>query len=135
MTQPPAAASSRHSRSNGAFKCGFDALTTPLETDRGKVSSHRQSDRRSGNWTVAEAVRWHDVYPQAGGGPESAPAELLYRYRARVRGVDMKAAGREDASGDDIEDAPYRCGDSVCVRPPGARCDEQYAKGTAADLI
>ena len=88
------------------------------------------------NCTVAEAVYWHNVSPRADGGPESAPAELLYRYRVRVRGVDgPAAAGREDTSADHSESAPYRRGDRVWVRPPGARCDEQSAPGIVTDAM
>ena len=88
------------------------------------------------NCTVAEAVYWHNVSPRADGGPESAPAELLYRYRVRVRGVDGPAAAdREDTGADHSESAPYRRGDRVWVRPPGARCDEQYAPGIVTDAM
>lgn len=88
------------------------------------------------NCTVAEAVYWHNVSPRTDGGPESAPAELLYSYRVRVRGVDgLAAADRADAGSDHGESAPYRRGDRVWVRPPGARCDEQYATGTVTDVI
>ena len=88
------------------------------------------------NCTVAEAVYWHNVSPRADGGPESAPVELLYRYKVRVRGVDrLAAADGEDAGADHSESTAYRRGDCVWVRPPGARCDERYATGTVTDLL
>lgn len=81
------------------------------------------------NCTVAEAVYWHNVSPRAEGGPDSAPAEVLYNYRVRVRGVDGPKVTQQGA------DHTYRRGDAVWVRPPGARCDEQYARGTVTDVI
>ena len=87
------------------------------------------------NCTVAEAVYWHNVSPRSDGGPESAPAERLYQYKVRVRGLDGVEAANTERNAECVERVPYRRGDSVWVRPPGARCDEQYTQGTVTDLI
>ena len=88
------------------------------------------------NCTIAEAVYWHNVSPRSDGGPESAPAGELYRYSVRVKGLEgVKAANSEGASADRCERAPYQRGDTVWVRPPGVRCDQQYTEGTVTDII
>lgn len=80
--------------------------------------------------TVAEAVYWHNISPRDDETHDSAPAEQLYRYKVRVRGVDtVTAADGERAI------SPYQRGDSVWVRPPGVRCDQRYEEGTVTDVI
>ena len=92
--------------------------------------------------TVAEAVYRYNVSPRDDETAESAPANLLYRYEVRVRGMD----GREDEAQRPWEGQrassetaavrdPYRPGDSVWVRPPRARCDTQYGKGRVTRVI
>ena len=88
------------------------------------------------NCTIAEAVYWHNVSPRSDGGPASAPAERLYRYSVRVKGLDdARTADSEGGSADRCARAPYQRGDLVWVRPPGARCDQQYGEGVVTGVI
>ena len=88
------------------------------------------------NCTVAEAVYWHNVSPPSDGTSESTPADQLYRYRVRVRGVDTDTRISDDGvCCDSSESGPYRAGDSVWVRPPDVRCDQRFAEGTVTDVL
>ena len=79
---------------------------------------------------VAEAVYWYNVTPKDDVDPASAPANKLYSYEIRVRGVDRVLT---DELGD--VNSPYDVGDDVWVKPPGSRCNTKYQLGTVTKLI
>uniref|UniRef100_A0A5S6QMP0 Integrase catalytic domain-containing protein n=1 Tax=Trichuris muris TaxID=70415 RepID=A0A5S6QMP0_TRIMR len=78
--------------------------------------------------SVAEAVYLYNITPRDDCNAASAPANVLYSYQVRLRGVDRPAQH-------DPSESPYRAGDLVWVKPPGARCDTQYHKGTITGII
>ena len=69
---------------------------------------------------IAEAVYWYNVTPKDDVDPASAPANKLYSYEIRVRGVDRVLTNE---LGD--VNSPYDVGDDVWVKPPGSRCNSQ----------
>ena len=79
---------------------------------------------------IAEAVYWYNVTPKDDVDPASAPANKLYSYEIRVRGVDRVLT---DELGD--INSPYDVGDDVWVKPPGSRCNTKYQLGTVTKLI
>ena len=79
---------------------------------------------------IAEAVYWYNVTPKDDVDPASAPANKLYSYEIRVRGVDRVLT---DELGD--VNSPYDVGDDVWVKPPGSRCNTKYQLGTVTKLI
>ena len=79
---------------------------------------------------IAEAVYWYNVTPKDDVDPASAPANKLYSYEIRVRGVDRALT---DELGD--VNSPYDVGDDVWVKPPGSRCNTKYQLGTVTKLI
>ena len=78
---------------------------------------------------VGEAVYWYNVTPRDDCGEETAPANALYRYSVRVRGVDEME--REPRAANEV----YTVGDAVWVKPPGGRCDRQYEKGEVTGIV
>ena len=79
---------------------------------------------------IAEAVYWYNVTPKDDVDPASAPANKLYSYEIRVRGVDRVLT---DELGD--VNSPYDVGDDVWVKPLGSRCNTKYQLGTVTKLI
>ncbi|KRZ93227.1 putative Pol polyprotein [Trichinella sp. T8] len=81
------------------------------------------------NCTVEEAVYLYNVTPRDGRNPWTAPANVVHAYAVRVRGVDQATEKPEERNG------RFAVGDSVWVRPPGARCDTRHQKGTVTDVV
>uniref|UniRef100_A0A5S6QBG4 Integrase catalytic domain-containing protein n=1 Tax=Trichuris muris TaxID=70415 RepID=A0A5S6QBG4_TRIMR len=77
---------------------------------------------------VAEAVYLYNITPRDDCNAASAPANVLYSYQVRPCGVGRSA--QQDPS-----ESTYRRGDLVWVKPPGARCDTRYHKGTVTEVI
>ena len=74
--------------------------------------------------SVMEAVYWYNVTPKDDASASTAPANIIYSYTARIRGVDVTLP---------LEDAgpiSYKEGDSVWVKIPHARCTTQFGKET-----
>jgi len=80
--------------------------------------------------TIAEAVYWYNLSPKDGGDPSTAPANKLYSYNVRVRGIDHPPPQEPTGTQN-----PYRVGDAVWVRPPGNRCNTRFIRGTVAKVI
>ncbi|KFD61700.1 hypothetical protein M514_00989 [Trichuris suis] len=79
--------------------------------------------------SIAEAAYLYNVMPRDGTASPSSPADLVYRYPVRVRGVDPPAVYSP------TEDNPYAVGDSVWVKSPGTRCDARYHRGTVTGTV
>ena len=71
-----------------------------------------------------EAVYWYNVTPKDDASASTAPANIIYSYTARIRGVDVTLPP-EDAG-----PSSYEVGDSVWVKIPHGRCTTQFGKGT-----
>ncbi|KFD46040.1 hypothetical protein M513_13080 [Trichuris suis] len=67
--------------------------------------------------------------PRDGNSPATAQANVIYRYRARIQGVDGSDCAERDVS------SPNSVSETVWVRPPAARCDSQYNRGTITMVI
>ncbi|KRY25976.1 Pol polyprotein [Trichinella spiralis] len=81
------------------------------------------------NCSVEEAVYLYNVTPRDGRNPWTAPANVVHAYAVRVRGVDRATEEPEEKNG------RFAVGDSVWVRPPGARCDTRHQKGTVTGVV
>lgn len=79
--------------------------------------------------SIPEAVYIYNVTPVDSTDPLSSPAELLFKYNVRIRGVDPEKVIPENNA------CRYKVGDCVWVRPPGVRCDERYDKGVVTKVI
>lgn len=79
--------------------------------------------------SVAEAVYLYNLRPRDDYESSSAPANMLYQYPVRVRGVDPCEESKWEADG------PYQIGDEVWVRPPNVRCDEQHKRGRVTNIL
>ncbi|KRY27734.1 Pol polyprotein, partial [Trichinella spiralis] len=81
------------------------------------------------NCMVEKAVYLYNVTPRDGHNPWTAPANVVHAYAVRVRGVDRATKEPEEKNG------RFAVGDSVWVRPPGARCDTRHQKGTVTGVV
>lgn len=80
--------------------------------------------------SIAEAAYWYNVSPKNGADPATAPANELYGYEVRVRGIDPVAADEPRRTA-----GPYQVGDAVWVKPPGSRCHSRFAIGTVTGVV
>uniref|UniRef100_A0A5S6Q3K8 Integrase catalytic domain-containing protein n=1 Tax=Trichuris muris TaxID=70415 RepID=A0A5S6Q3K8_TRIMR len=81
------------------------------------------------NCSVNEAVYRYNLMPRDDCSVDKAPANAVYRYSVRVRGVDPVVADIQSVQ------SPYSVGDRVWVKPPRARCDSKYQKGTVTGVL
>ncbi|XP_043204508.1 uncharacterized protein LOC122371842 [Amphibalanus amphitrite] len=79
--------------------------------------------------SVQEALYWHNVTPKDDINPETAPANALYRYEVRLRGIDAGACNPG------IVACRFGVGDRVWVRDPTRRCDAQSYIGTVTNVV
>uniref|UniRef100_A0A5S6QCD8 RNase H domain-containing protein n=1 Tax=Trichuris muris TaxID=70415 RepID=A0A5S6QCD8_TRIMR len=79
--------------------------------------------------TVNEAVYLYNVMPRDNRSASTAPANAVYRYAIRVRGIDL--------ANDDVRvpDCRYATGDHVWIKPPATRCDTQFDRGTITKIL
>ena len=78
--------------------------------------------------SVMEAVYWYNVTPKDDALVSTAPANIIYSYTARIRGVDVTLPP-EDAG-----PSSYKVGGSVWVKIPHGRCTTQFGKGTTTGV-
>ena len=82
------------------------------------------------NCTVPEAVYLHNITPLDNVTDESAPGNILFNYKMRLRGL-CESVKVEEA----CRDNPFATGDPVWVRPPNYRCDNRYDEGVVGDVL
>ena len=78
---------------------------------------------------ISEAVYLYNMTPRDDCGEDTAPANVVYGYTVRVRGVDETQQDPGATSG------KYRVGDAVWLKPPGGRCDTQYGVGRITGIV
>ncbi|KFD59929.1 hypothetical protein M514_27900 [Trichuris suis] len=78
--------------------------------------------------SVPEAVHLYNITPRDDCNAETAPANTLYAYRIRLRGIDARAP-------DGHPQSQYKVGDHVWVKPPGARCNTQYHRASVTGIV
>ena len=79
--------------------------------------------------TVQEALYWYNLTPKDDMNAESAPANELYRYEVRLRGIDVNV--REPG----VVRCRFGVGDRVWVRDPSRKCDAPSSIGTVTDVV
>ena len=79
--------------------------------------------------SIQEAVYWHNVTPKDDDSHLTAPANAIYRYEVRVKGVDVMPP----LSGP--EHSPYQVGDCVWVKAPESRCTTKFGRGRVTEII
>ena len=79
--------------------------------------------------SVNEAVYWYNVTPRDDSDEKTAPANVLYGYVVRVRGLTEKWQETGESH------AEYRVGDAVWVKPPHGWCDTRYGTGKVTGMI
>lgn len=79
--------------------------------------------------TIEEAVYLYNLRPQDDCTPTTAPANMIYQYPVRIRGVDPCKEDELDAN------CRYQAGDEVWVKPPNARCDDRYRRGKVTNVL
>lgn len=79
--------------------------------------------------TITEATYWYNVTPKDGKLPTTAPANAIYTYRVRLKGIDTALPVNQKRH------AKYEVGDPVCVRPPGNRFTTKFKRGRISGVI
>ena len=74
--------------------------------------------------SVMEAVYWYNVTLKDDASASTAPANLIYSYTVRIKGIDAMLPP-EDAG-----PISYKVGDRIWVKIPHGRCTTQFGKGT-----
>ena len=80
--------------------------------------------------SVQEAVYWYNLAPLDDSSAASAPANQVYCYEVRVRGVDVCPVSEGIVAG-----CPFSVGDAVWVKPPDARCTTQFGSGHVTGIV
>ncbi|KFD58278.1 hypothetical protein M513_01041 [Trichuris suis] len=79
--------------------------------------------------SVPEAVYLYNIMPRDNRTAQSTPANAVYRYDVRLRGIDQPLQEEEP------KDSPYAVGDKVWVKPPAVRCDTRFQSGTVTGTL
>ena len=74
------------------------------------------------HYSIAEAVYWYNVIPKDHETLSSAPANGIYQYEQRVKGVDPKPSPPEDRSN------VYQIGEPVWVKPLDCDAPPDFTK-------
>ena len=100
-------------------------IRTGWQRDCGEISPHNKAHCRK-NTVLSDGgcIYWYNVTPKDDASASTAPANLIYSYTARIRGVDVTLP-QEDAG-----PSRYKVGDNVWVKLPHGRCTTQFGKGT-----
>ena len=73
--------------------------------------------------SIMEALYWYNVTPKDDAMASTAPANAIYNYHIRVKGIDtVPLLGHVDSG-------PFNVGDAVWVKSPHGRCSTQFKKG------
>ena len=97
-------------------------IHTGWQHDCGEISPYNKAHCHKN--TVMEAVYWYNVTPKDDASASTAPANVVYSYPARIKGIDV-ILPPEDAG-----PSSYNVGDSVWVKIPHGRCTTQFGQGT-----
>lgn len=81
--------------------------------------------------SISDAVYFYNVTPKDDVDEISSPANMIYNYSIRIRGVDSVAyIGPTDDSAN-----RFKVGDTVWVRPVASRCNVQYDRGIVTNVL
>ena len=77
-----------------------------------------------------EAVYWYNATPKDNVPPLTAPINLIYRYRVRLKGIDAHPLDKPEK-----QQIRYDVGDRVWMNIPNGRCTSPYARGRVTSVI
>jgi len=101
------------------FRCAY------VPSGNGIVErSHRTIKRIAARTecSIMEAVYWYNLTPKNDTTASTAPSNIIYTYRTRVKGIDTATPVDATNSG------TYAAGDVVWVKRPHGRCTTQFEK-------
>ena len=82
--------------------------------------------------SILEAAYWYNVSPKDCYKSSTAPANKLYQYEIRVRGIDDNKNAFDPYK---KKTNKLKLGDKLWVKPPENRCDSQYKIGRITRII
>ena len=103
------------------FRCAYITAGNGIVERSHRTIKHIATRTRC---SVMEAVYWYNVTPKDDVSASTAPANVIYSYLARIKGIDVILPP------DDVGPSSYKVGDSVWVKIPHGRCTTQFGKGT-----
>ena len=79
--------------------------------------------------TIPEAVYWYNVTPKDNVSSATAPANMVYRYRIRLKGINGTPAPTHNQ-----QQAVFKPVDRVWVKTPHGRCTTKYKVGRVTSV-
>ena len=79
--------------------------------------------------SLQEAVYWYNMAPKDDVTAQTAPANGIYRYEVRVKGIDPVKTRPAQTP------CKYKDGDPVWVKTPGYRCTSKFRRGRVSGVI
>ena len=79
--------------------------------------------------TIPEAVYWYNVKPRDDVSSATAPANMVYRYCIRLKGINRTSAPTHNQ-----QQAVFKPGDRVWVKTPYGRCTTKYKVGRVTGI-
>ena len=73
--------------------------------------------------SIMEALYWYNVTPKDDTTASTAPANAIYNYCVRVKGIDTASPLEH------VDSGPYNVGDAVWGKTPHGQCSTQFKKG------
>ena len=79
--------------------------------------------------TIPEAVDWFNIMPKDDVSSATAPANMVYQYRIRLKGINGALAPTHNQ-----QQAVFKLGDQVWVKAPHGRCATKYKVGCVTGI-
>ena len=79
--------------------------------------------------TMPEAVYWYNVMPKDDVSSAAAPANMVYRYRIWLKGINGTSVPTHNQ-----QQAVFKLGDRVWIKTPHGRCTTKYKVGCVTGI-
>ena len=114
------------------YRCAYEASGNGIvERNHRTIKTAVARSRCS----VEDAVYWYNATPKDSSGEATAPASEMYRYRVRVRPVNVPTEVTRQATVSQRGHQSYAVGDVVWVRRRGSRCSARSQLGRVTTII
>ena len=100
------------------FRCAYVPSGNCI-VERCHRSVKRIADRK--RCTIPEAVYWYNVTPEDDVSSATAPANMVYRYRIKLKGINGTSVPTHNQ-----QQAIFKPSDRVWVKTPHGRCNTKY---------
>ena len=78
--------------------------------------------------SIPEALYWYNVMPKDNATPSTEPANGIYHYKQRIKGIDVTPSLVR------VVDTPYKVEDRVWVKPLNPQCTTRFGSGKIDEI-